>query len=223
MKKTISAGAILAIISSVLAMILVARPVVAAQTKTLSARGIVVQLKERLRNLFGKLTPNASPTSVFCTQEAKRCPDGTYVGRIPPKCEFAACPGIAVISSPNPRKTEIATCKASFNAAKKAYAEAKEKARNDYLVAMRSARTTYQAAYKETNRQKSNDAKGAAQVVYQAAKTAAQNKYDTDKKAAQDAYQLARRNYNLCTERWPTMSPTASPVPTLTATPTPTP
>jgi len=29
---------------------------------------------------------------VFCTQEAKQCPDGSFVGRTGPKCEFAACP-----------------------------------------------------------------------------------------------------------------------------------
>ncbi len=29
---------------------------------------------------------------VFCTQEAKQCPDGSYVGRTGPKCEFAECP-----------------------------------------------------------------------------------------------------------------------------------
>lgn len=27
-----------------------------------------------------------------CTQEAKQCPDGSYVGRIGPNCEFAPCP-----------------------------------------------------------------------------------------------------------------------------------
>ena len=27
-----------------------------------------------------------------CTQEAKQCPDGSYVGRTGPNCEFAACP-----------------------------------------------------------------------------------------------------------------------------------
>ncbi len=30
---------------------------------------------------------------VACTQEAKLCPDGSYVGRTGPNCEFAACPG----------------------------------------------------------------------------------------------------------------------------------
>jgi len=29
---------------------------------------------------------------IFCTQDAKLCPDGSYVSRIAPSCEFAACP-----------------------------------------------------------------------------------------------------------------------------------
>jgi len=29
---------------------------------------------------------------VVCTQDAKLCPDGSYVSRQPPTCEFAACP-----------------------------------------------------------------------------------------------------------------------------------
>ncbi len=31
---------------------------------------------------------------VGCTMEAKRCPDGSYVGRIPPDCEFTECPPV---------------------------------------------------------------------------------------------------------------------------------
>lgn len=27
-----------------------------------------------------------------CTTEAKLCPDGSYVGRVPPSCVFAPCP-----------------------------------------------------------------------------------------------------------------------------------
>lgn len=30
-----------------------------------------------------------------CTQEAKLCPDGSSVGRVPPACEFAPCPTAA--------------------------------------------------------------------------------------------------------------------------------
>lgn len=31
-------------------------------------------------------------TQVVCTTDAKQCPDGTYVGRVAPSCEFAPCP-----------------------------------------------------------------------------------------------------------------------------------
>jgi len=37
--------------------------------------------------------PNEDTDQVVCTMEAKLCPDGSYVGRSGPKCEFAACPG----------------------------------------------------------------------------------------------------------------------------------
>lgn len=29
---------------------------------------------------------------IACTMDAKMCPDGTYVGRIPPNCDFEVCP-----------------------------------------------------------------------------------------------------------------------------------
>jgi len=42
-----------------------------------------------------KIQPEEEP--VACTQEAKQCPDGSYVGRIGPNCEFAECPAIEQI------------------------------------------------------------------------------------------------------------------------------
>ncbi|MBX4209290.1 hypothetical protein KW799_01140 [Candidatus Parcubacteria bacterium] len=45
-----------------------------------------------------KATVNPSNTgkeTVYCTLDAKLCPDGSYVGRTGPKCEFAQCPGTA--------------------------------------------------------------------------------------------------------------------------------
>jgi len=43
--------------------------------------------------ISGRLnSQNNSKEGVYCTQDAKQCPDGTFVGRIPPKCEFAECP-----------------------------------------------------------------------------------------------------------------------------------
>ena len=41
-------------------------------------------------SIFGH--PAAGPAPVACTMEAKICPDGSSVGRVPPSCEFAACP-----------------------------------------------------------------------------------------------------------------------------------
>lgn len=35
-----------------------------------------------------------------CTMEAKECPDGSYVGRVPPSCEFTACAPLATSSGP---------------------------------------------------------------------------------------------------------------------------
>lgn len=32
---------------------------------------------------------------VVCTMEARLCPDGSYVGRVPPNCEFKDCPPAA--------------------------------------------------------------------------------------------------------------------------------
>jgi hypothetical protein len=52
-------------------------------------------------NIATTPTPTATTTpptggggtgGTICTQEAKQCPDGSYVGRTGPNCEFAACP-----------------------------------------------------------------------------------------------------------------------------------
>ena len=53
--------------------------------------GAVVALAET----EGMMTDDTTSTSsggVVCTQEAKQCPDGSYVGRVGPKCEFKQCP-----------------------------------------------------------------------------------------------------------------------------------
>lgn len=35
---------------------------------------------------------DANGDAVACTMDAKMCPDGSYVGRVAPNCQFAACP-----------------------------------------------------------------------------------------------------------------------------------
>jgi hypothetical protein len=43
-----------------------------------------------------------APGLVACTQEAKQCPDGSYVGRTGPNCEFTACPSPSPVPEPAP-------------------------------------------------------------------------------------------------------------------------
>ncbi len=38
-----------------------------------------------------------SDKGVVCTMDAKECPDGSFVARIPPDCEFAGCPEVTCI------------------------------------------------------------------------------------------------------------------------------
>jgi uncharacterized protein (UPF0179 family) len=47
---------------------------------------IVDKIAQSTQLLYKDITP------VACTMEAKLCPDGSYVGRTGPKCEFAPCP-----------------------------------------------------------------------------------------------------------------------------------
>ncbi|MEK9186222.1 MAG: Gmad2 immunoglobulin-like domain-containing protein [Patescibacteria group bacterium] len=43
---------------------------------------------------------------IGCTQEAKLCSDGSYVGRVGPSCEFALCPKEDLIRVFSPRANE---------------------------------------------------------------------------------------------------------------------
>lgn len=40
-------------------------------------------------------TETETDEAVFCTMDAKQCPDGSYVGRTGPNCEFTACPAVS--------------------------------------------------------------------------------------------------------------------------------
>lgn len=43
---------------------------------------------------------NQPTEPVYCTMEAKECPDGSYVGRTGPNCEFTPCP-LAIVPPKN--------------------------------------------------------------------------------------------------------------------------
>ena len=72
----------------------------------------------------GSVAPSApsaiypAPTnSVACTQETKLCPDGSYVGRTGPNCEFAVCPSISAskpITAPCPALPTVDSCPAGY-------------------------------------------------------------------------------------------------------------
>lgn len=42
--------------------------------------------------IYVSLRDTAQNNAVFCTMDAKQCPDGSYVGRVGPSCEFSPCP-----------------------------------------------------------------------------------------------------------------------------------
>lgn len=54
-----------------------------------------VSYQERIDRPLIQQTLWTSPhvKAIACTMEAKKCPNGSYVTRIGPKCEFAKCPG----------------------------------------------------------------------------------------------------------------------------------
>ncbi|MFA6017035.1 MAG: hypothetical protein WC744_03035 [Patescibacteria group bacterium] len=51
-----------------------------------------------------------APPTIACTQEALICPDGSSVGRVGPKCEFAPCPKINKVVSPTIDSVEKTFC-----------------------------------------------------------------------------------------------------------------
>lgn len=54
-------------------------------------RSIVPNSKTTAYSLH--LVAACADTPTVCTQDAKLCPDGSYVSRVPPSCAFAPCPG----------------------------------------------------------------------------------------------------------------------------------
>ncbi|HLP86276.1 MAG TPA: hypothetical protein VK153_00135 [Candidatus Paceibacterota bacterium] len=53
--------------------------------------GVVSHAEEEAEETTSN-TATVSNTPVACTMDAKLCPDGSYVGRVGPNCEFAKCP-----------------------------------------------------------------------------------------------------------------------------------
>ena len=58
-------------------------------------------------SLFAMRDRGNNNESVFCTQDAKLCSDGSYVSRVPPKCDFALCAKEDLITVESPKPSEI--------------------------------------------------------------------------------------------------------------------
>lgn len=89
---------------AILVVVLVATGIIGYEMGKRSSSSQILPVPTPTENPSATLTPTTTPTSeipdgVACTMEAKLCPDGSYVGRQGPNCEFAACPGEETTSS----------------------------------------------------------------------------------------------------------------------------
>lgn len=53
--------------------------------------GAIVAIRYDNKSVIAPITPEP----VVCTQDARQCPDGSYVSRTGPQCQFAECPKTA--------------------------------------------------------------------------------------------------------------------------------
>lgn len=61
---------------------------------------------------FDPVTNDIDTTEpIACTMDAKQCPDGSYVGRVAPFCEFAECPALDSDISEKNMMTDITVIK----------------------------------------------------------------------------------------------------------------
>jgi hypothetical protein len=73
----------------------------AARNNLTTTEAVVAALENVPAEVDTGDTSTSTDSFVACTMDAKMCPDGSYVGRVGPTCEFAACPsGEAPISEP---------------------------------------------------------------------------------------------------------------------------
>jgi hypothetical protein len=73
--------------------------------KILLALAFIVVIGGGAYLYFSKDKAATEEEQVYCTQEAMECPDGSYVGRQGPNCEFAACPGASDLKTYNDSAT----------------------------------------------------------------------------------------------------------------------
>lgn len=61
-----------------------------------------------------RITPKKSSSGIkMCVMDAKQCPDGSYVSRLGPNCEFAECPTTNNQGMDNKKVDSFETCAAA--------------------------------------------------------------------------------------------------------------
>ncbi len=77
---------------------------------TVSAEEFVTKLAEPFQGESSSDAATTTDAYTACTMDAKVCPDGSYVGRVGPNCEFAACPTDtvpqAIVCTPEQKQAE---------------------------------------------------------------------------------------------------------------------
>lgn len=85
------------LIVSIVVLALIIVPFTAKASVIDDLMKVIINLQTQIINLLKQRGMVATSTpiggGIACTMEAKQCPDGSYVGRQGPKCEFKACPG----------------------------------------------------------------------------------------------------------------------------------
>lgn len=62
-------------------------------------------------NVNNNTNLSSNTNAVFCTEDAKICPDGTAVGRTAPNCEFPECPEVdSLLTETEARAIAEASC-----------------------------------------------------------------------------------------------------------------
>ncbi len=73
--------------------------------------------RAKLNSLYGcgNQAPNPHADGVICTADEMHCPDGSYVSRVAPSCQFRSCPSSTTFRHEHPHEPPIAMMNAVIN------------------------------------------------------------------------------------------------------------
>ncbi|MCA9361817.1 hypothetical protein KC906_00430 [Candidatus Kaiserbacteria bacterium] len=110
--ETVAGVTILVLMLVVLGLLLTAPPALAPQQTQIDPSSLELETEPEDTTLDEVPAQSAPGELVACTMDAKMCPDGSFVGRTGPNCEFSPCPeAVEAVPSPTvhycePRETD---------------------------------------------------------------------------------------------------------------------